>query len=70
MSAGKGQLVVSFLAVAHDVFRAYFSQPTVGTKVDPVLGNIFLLTSDPGYLYNIIYTWGFPLKEVSCQMVI
>ena len=39
MSAGKGQLVVSFLAVTHDVFRAYFSQPTVGTKVDPVLGN-------------------------------
>ena len=41
MSAGEGQLVVSLLAVAHDVFRPYFSQSTVGTKVDPVLGKIF-----------------------------
>ena len=40
-SAGKGQLIVSFLAVAHDVFRAYFSHPTVGTEVDPILENIF-----------------------------
>ena len=41
MSAGEGQLVVSLLAVAHDVLGAYFSDPTVGTKVDPVLQNIF-----------------------------
>ena len=44
VSAGEGQLVVSLLAVAHDVFRAYFSNSTVGTKVDPVLENIFLVT--------------------------
>ena len=41
MSAGEGQLVVSLLAVAHDVLGAYFSNPTVGTKVDPVLQNMF-----------------------------
>ena len=41
ISAGEGQLVVSLLAVAHDVLRAYFSNSTVGTKVDPVLQNIF-----------------------------
>ena len=44
VSAGEGQLVVSLLAVAHDVFRAYFSNSTVGTEVDPVLENIFLVT--------------------------
>ena len=65
MSAGEGQLVVSFLAVTHDIFRAYFSQATVGTKVDPVLGN----WQEIPIIYITIYTWGFPLKEVSCQMV-
>ena len=40
MSAGEGQLVVSLLAVAHDVFSANFSNSTVGTEVDPVLQNI------------------------------
>ena len=45
MSAGEGQLVVSLLAVAHDVFRAYFSNSAVGTKVDPVLEIIqFIIT--------------------------
>ena len=41
VSAGESQLVVSLLAVAHDVLRPYFSQSTVGTEVDPVLGKIF-----------------------------
>ena len=42
VSAGEGQLVVSLLAVAHDVFRAYFSNSTVGTEVDPVLKIFFI----------------------------
>ena len=49
VSAGEGQLVVSLLAVAHDVFRAYFSNSTVGTEVDPVL-EIFLFSK---FLINI-----------------
>ena len=41
VSAGEGQLVVSLLAVTHDVFSANFSNSTVGTEVDPVLEKIF-----------------------------